>query len=1054
MLAAAMSWAVTIVLVATSVLTVTVSAQEGSATGGEQGSAAAVGAAPPSSVKAVAPTVTDAACGGSGGSIDITAVPGVDYYIDDGTTPASPGPNVLAPGSHRVTAQAQPGFVLAGDTRWKREITQRDCQVAPVVASEPEPKSEEPKAEPKAEELKAEEPQALKDEKVAPEPEPAPAEEPKAEPKAEAKPVAESEPLMEVGASKETKSAPVVETQPIVEPAPGPVVEQVAQAESKAVPAAAKEKPPKEFSIFLDKNGVYACISGNPKGQTKVAGPWPDQATCQSKLTTPPTIDYLLSPASPDGQSGWYTSNVLLSWTVIDPVGYSGSAAMVKTGCVSPTNIAADQAPTDYSCSASTPSGSAGPVTVSIKRDGTKPGIDWSGSIADGDTFFADYDVPAVPTCSATDALSGPNACDVTGYSAAVGSHTLTATAKDVAGNTQTSSRTYTVVQPLAPTIDFVRAPANPDGTNGWYTVDVSLTWTVADPTVPKTGTLQKTGCADQSITADQGAQTYSCSASTIGGSTGPIDVPIKRDATKPGLTWNGLINEGDSFYAGAVPVEPTCSASDALSGPDGCTVSGYGAAAGPHTLTATALDMAGNETVETRSYTVVHADAPIVVGVLDPAAPDGLALWYKGNVSLTWTASDPSDTGTLQTTDCVDQSITADQGATTYSCSATTIGGTTAVDVSIKRDARAPDVFWNGDILDGDTFFFGSVPAQPLCRAIDALSGDGGCAVAGYETTIGNHSLTATAFDVAGNQTTETRSYTVTLIPVTVEAPSATDQSCNAGTTVPGTLTIPAVTGVDYFVDGIPTAAGTTNQAADTYAVTATARAGYELTGYPVDGWSLTIAPVTCQPPVQIEFVGRTLGPQATSSIALPAGWQAGDLAVLITMRNACGYGTPVVTCPPPIPTGFTTWGNTLTSGPVYPNGTTGVSSRLSYRVLQAGDTGTVSTGSYRWALVMVYRHAAPGVVGQLGGTTTTLTVPGLTLQQTNGSSWVGATVANFAGLSAATAPTGMVSRTSGGGNGPGGFDTNGGVTAWTSKTMTVGAPWNAFSFELKLVP
>ena len=45
---------------------------------------------------------------------------------------------------------------------------------------------------------------------------------------------------------------------------------------------------------------------------------------------------------------------------------------------------------------------------------------------------------------------------------------------------------------------------------------------------------LSKTGCVDQNITADQAATTYSCSATSTGGSSGPVDVTIKRDGTAP----------------------------------------------------------------------------------------------------------------------------------------------------------------------------------------------------------------------------------------------------------------------------------------------------------------------------------------------------------------------------------------------------------------------------------------------------------------------------------------------------------------------------------------
>ena len=54
--------------------------------------------------------------------------------------------------------------------------------------------------------------------------------------------------------------------------------------------------------------------------------------------------------------------------------------------------------------------------------------------------------VPNAPTCTAEDAVSGFASCQVSGYSTAVGTHTMTATAKDNAGRTATATRTYTVL--------------------------------------------------------------------------------------------------------------------------------------------------------------------------------------------------------------------------------------------------------------------------------------------------------------------------------------------------------------------------------------------------------------------------------------------------------------------------------------------------------------------------------------------------------------------------------------------------------------------------------
>ena len=98
-------------------------------------------------------------------------------------------------------------------------------------------------------------------------------------------------------------------------------------------------------------------------------------------------------------------------------------------------------------------------------------------------------------------------------------------------------------------------------GANGWYTSDVGLTWTVSEPESP--GTLVKTGCVDQSITSDQSAASYSCSASSSGGNAGPVTVAIKRDATAPSLSFTG--NAGS--YTVAQNVSIGCSASDNPSG-------------------------------------------------------------------------------------------------------------------------------------------------------------------------------------------------------------------------------------------------------------------------------------------------------------------------------------------------------------------------------------------------------------------------------------------------------------------------------------------------------
>ena len=208
--------------------------------------------------------------------------------------------------------------------------------------------------------------------------------------------------------------------------------------------------------------GAYGITNTNTAGAKLGAGVSATYTVVVSQPappadTTPPVITPVLDPASPDGSNGWYKSGVSLSWDVSDPE----SAIISTTGCDAVT-IAADQLPTDYTCSATSTGGTTS-TTVTIKRDATAPEISWvGGPTADAEYYFGA--VPGEPTCNATDETSGVNSagCSVTGYSAAVGAHELTATATDTAGNEGVENLTYTV---LAWTLKGFYQPVDISGT-------------------------------------------------------------------------------------------------------------------------------------------------------------------------------------------------------------------------------------------------------------------------------------------------------------------------------------------------------------------------------------------------------------------------------------------------------------------------------------------------------------------------------------------------------------------------------------------------------------
>ena len=150
-----------------------------------------------------------------------------------------------------------------------------------------------------------------------------------------------------------------------------------------------------------------------------------------------PTVTALPAPNA----AGWNNTDVTVSFTASGDNGPSGVADCTDAVLVDTETDSRSVSGTCTDAAGNTSSAAA----TTVKLDKTAPSTPVLSTLTDG----ASYDfgsVPAEPTCTATDALSGDAGCVVTGYSAAVGSHTVTATAHDVAGNTSTASVSYTVL--------------------------------------------------------------------------------------------------------------------------------------------------------------------------------------------------------------------------------------------------------------------------------------------------------------------------------------------------------------------------------------------------------------------------------------------------------------------------------------------------------------------------------------------------------------------------------------------------------------------------------
>ena len=114
------------------------------------------------------------------------------------------------------------------------------------------------------------------------------------------------------------------------------------------------------------------------------------------------------------------------------------------TATAESTKVSGAVVPTTVTRTITDAAGNSSEASFSALIDRTKPtNVAFVGSPADGSTHWTTSTLD--PTCTADDALSGLAGCNVTGFSTAVGTHTLTATATDNAGNTETAVRSYTV---------------------------------------------------------------------------------------------------------------------------------------------------------------------------------------------------------------------------------------------------------------------------------------------------------------------------------------------------------------------------------------------------------------------------------------------------------------------------------------------------------------------------------------------------------------------------------------------------------------------------------
>jgi hypothetical protein len=157
-------------------------------------------------------------------------------------------------------------------------------------------------------------------------------------------------------------------------------------------------------------------------------------------------------------------------------------------------------------------------------------------------------------------------------------------------------------------------------GSNGWYTSNVDVSWSVEDA---ESAISSQTGCDPTAISTDTAGLLLTCEASSAGG-TNSASITIRRDAMPPTLTC-----QASTFVIGGAGGNVAATIADPTSGPAATSVSQPAnvASAGVKSASLTGFDLAGNQRTVSCSY-VVRFGFP---GFQSPAASTS----YKAGSSI-----------------------------------------------------------------------------------------------------------------------------------------------------------------------------------------------------------------------------------------------------------------------------------------------------------------------------------------------------------------------------------------------------------------------------------
>ena len=489
---------------------------------------------------------------------------------------------------------------------------------------------------------------------------------------------------------------------------------------------------------------VFSGSCTNAAGFTTAAAP----LTVKLDKTGPSAV--LAVTAGTAGTNGWYTSDVTVSTSGTDSI--SGPVA-----CSADQSHTAETTGAAFNGSCTNDAGlstAAAPLTVKLDKTGPSAVLEVTvGTPGANGWYTSDVTV----STAGEDLISGPVVCSDDQY------QTVETTGAAFNGSCTNDAGLSTNAVPLTVKLDktgpsaVLAVTAGTAGTNGWYTSDVTVSTSGTDLI---SGLVACT--ADQTQTAETTGAVFNGSCTNNAGLTtaaAPLTVKLDKTGPSAGLAVTAGTPGANGWYTSDVTV--STSGTDSISSPVACTAdqTQTDETAGT-TFNGSCKNDAGLSTAAAPLTVKLDKTGPSA-GLAVTAGTPGANGWYTSDVTVSTSGTDSISSPVA----CTDpQQLTLDSPGMTFNGDCTNDAGltTSAASLSVKRDATRPTITWIGGPANGGFYYFGFVPVEPTCAANDALSGPNGCSVGGYMTTVGTHTMTATAYDKAGNAAQESRIFTV----------------------------------------------------------------------------------------------------------------------------------------------------------------------------------------------------------------------------------------------------------------------------------------------------